>query len=81
MRLFGLGPTELMIILAILLLLFGPKQIPKLSKMLGRAVKDVREGFEAKDEEEEPAAPPVITAAPSEQVETTKVKETEETPS
>jgi sec-independent protein translocase protein TatA len=52
MRLFGLGPTELMIILAIVLLLFGPKQIPKLSRMFGKAVKDVREGLEGKDEDE-----------------------------
>jgi sec-independent protein translocase protein TatA len=64
MRLFGLGPTELMIILAIILLLFGPKQIPKLSRMFGKAVKDVREGLEGKDDEEE--ALPEATAAKTE---------------
>lgn len=52
MRIFGLGPTELLIILAIVLLLFGPKQIPKLSRMFGKAMKDMREGLEGKDEEE-----------------------------
>ena len=51
MRIFGLGPTELFIILAIVLLLFGPKQIPKLSRMFGKAVKDVKEGFEGGEEE------------------------------
>ncbi|MCL2503609.1 MAG: twin-arginine translocase TatA/TatE family subunit [Coriobacteriia bacterium] len=58
MRLFGLGPAELLIILAIALVLFGPKQIPKLSRMFGKAMKDVRDGLDGKDEEEAaPAAP------------------------
>ncbi|MCL2503610.1 MAG: twin-arginine translocase TatA/TatE family subunit [Coriobacteriia bacterium] len=58
MRLFGLGPAELLIILAIALVLFGPQQIPKLSKMFGKAMKDMRDGLDGKDEEEAaPAAP------------------------
>lgn len=66
MRIFGLGPTELLIILAIVLLLFGPKQIPKLSRMFGKAVKDVREGFEAGEKEaDEEKKPEAITAADS----------------
>lgn len=65
MRLFGLGPTELMIILAIILLLFGPKQIPKLSRMFGKAVKDMREGLEGKDDDE---ALPEATAAKTDAV-------------
>ncbi|MCD8076572.1 MAG: twin-arginine translocase TatA/TatE family subunit [Lachnospiraceae bacterium] len=39
-----LGTTELLIILAIILLLFGPSQIPKLSKMFGKAKKNFDEG-------------------------------------
>lgn len=61
MRILGLGPTELLIILGIILLLFGPKQIPKLAKMFGKAAKDLREGFEGKDEaetEQKQAIPP-----------------------
>jgi len=50
------GPMELLIILAVVLLLFGPKQIPKLSKMFGKAVKDMKEGLEGKDEAEKPEA-------------------------
>jgi sec-independent protein translocase protein TatA len=52
MRVFGLGPTELIIILLIVLVLFGPKQLPKLGKMFGRAMKDLREGMEDKGEDE-----------------------------
>ena len=64
MRIFGLGPTELAIILLIVLVLFGPKQLPKLGKMFGKAMKDLREGMEGKDAEEEPAKE--ITEATSE---------------
>ena len=48
---FGMGPLELMIILGIALLIFGPKNLPKLGKSLGQTVKDVREGMEGDDEE------------------------------
>ncbi len=64
MRIFGLGPTELAIILLIVLVLFGPKQLPKLGKMFGKAMKDLREGMEGKEEEEE--APKEISEATSE---------------
>ncbi len=48
---FGMGPLELMIILGIALLIFGPKNLPKLGKSLGQTVKNVREGMEGDDEE------------------------------
>ena len=47
MKIFGMGGLELVIILVIVLIIFGPKQLPKLGKMLGRGVKSVREGVEA----------------------------------
>jgi sec-independent protein translocase protein TatA len=52
------------VILVIVLVLFGPKQIPKLSRMFGRAMKDLREGMEGKDEDEiEPSKPAEIPQA------------------
>ena len=41
-----IGTTELLIILAIVLVLFGPKQLPKLTRMFGKGVRDVRKGME-----------------------------------
>lgn len=44
LNLFGsLGPTELLIILFIILLLFGARKIPDLAKGLGRGVKEFRD--------------------------------------
>lgn len=47
-----LGPFELIIILIVVLVIFGPKNLPKLGKSLGQTVKNVREGMEGDDEPE-----------------------------
>ena len=49
----GLRAPELLIILVVALLIFGPKNLPKLGKSLGQTVKNVREGMESDDEDEE----------------------------
>jgi sec-independent protein translocase protein TatA len=40
-----LGAPELVIILAILLLLFGGKKLPELSKSLGESMRELRKGI------------------------------------
>ena len=49
---FGLRVPELLIILVVILLIFGPKNLPKLGKALGSTVKNVREGLEEGDDSE-----------------------------
>jgi len=39
---FGLGPTELIIIAVIILLIFGAKRLPGIGKTLGETLKEVR---------------------------------------
>lgn len=46
-----LGTTELIVILLIVVLIFGPTQIPKLTKMFGKSVKGFREGIAADEDE------------------------------
>lgn len=43
------SPFELIIILVVVLLLFGPKNLPKLGKSVGATVKSIREGMEDGD--------------------------------
>lgn len=38
----GLGPTELIVILVILLLLFGGSKLPSLAKGLGQSIKEFK---------------------------------------
>ncbi len=40
-----LGTPELILILAIVLLLFGGKKLPQLTKSLGESVKELRKGL------------------------------------
>ena len=40
-----LGPLELVVILVVVLLLFGPKNLPKLGSAIGKSVKNLREGL------------------------------------
>lgn len=71
MAILGLpGGSEWLIILAIILLLFGPTQLPKLMKSLGKSAKSLREGLEGKGEEDDEAAKPAAeqqSDAPSEE--------------
>jgi sec-independent protein translocase protein TatA len=62
---FGLGPTELIVILVILLVLFGGSKLPSLAKGLGQSVKE----FKKATKEEEEAAAKTVTV--------TEVKKTE----
>ena len=39
---FGLGPQELIFILFIALLIFGPKKLPELGRSLGKAIREFK---------------------------------------
>ena len=46
---FGLGATEMIIVLVIVLLLFGGKKIPELMKGLGKGVKEFKDASKGED--------------------------------
>ncbi len=52
---FGLGMTELLVILAIVLLIFGPKRLKSIGSDLGGAIKGFRKAV-TEDEETKPEA-------------------------
>lgn len=56
----GLGPTELIVVLVILLLLFGGAKLPALAKGLGQSIKEFKNASkdEPKEEKKSDSAKP-----------------------
>jgi sec-independent protein translocase protein TatA len=42
MNVFGVGPTELFVVLIVILVLFGPDKLPELAKRIGGASRELR---------------------------------------
>ena len=47
---FGPGASELLIILAIVVVLFGARRLPEIGSGLGKAIKNFKTGISGKDE-------------------------------
>jgi len=71
---FGIGFQEMLIILVVVLIFFGPKRLPDLAKSLGKGIaefkkasEEVRKGIEeAVKEESSPGTPKAAEAPPVE---------------
>ena len=66
------GPLEIIILLVIVLLIFGPKRLPDLGRSLGRGMREFKDSVTGKDSDDEPprlaetrAAPPSRAAEPT----------------
>jgi sec-independent protein translocase protein TatA len=51
---FGVGPLEIIIVLVIVLLIFGPKRLPDLGRSLGRGMREFKDSVTSKDRDELP---------------------------
>jgi sec-independent protein translocase protein TatA len=50
---FGLGFQELLIILIIALIIFGPGKLPQIGSGLGKAIRDFKKGVSSDDSDED----------------------------
>jgi TatA/E family protein of Tat protein translocase len=71
MRIGPLGIWELLIILVVVLLIFGPRRLPEMAKGLGQSVREFRKGirdikndFEEGEKGESASAPPKASSEP-----------------
>lgn len=48
----GIGVPELIIILIVVLLIFGPKNLPKLGNAIGKTFKSLRDGMDGKKKDD-----------------------------
>ena len=57
----SIGPTELIIVLVIVLLIFGPKRLPGLGRQLGSGMREFKESITGKDRDDETSEPDTAT--------------------
>ena len=50
---FGIGITEMIILLLVLLVVFGPKRLPEMGRQLGKGMREFKDSVSGKDEPEE----------------------------
>ncbi len=51
----NIGPLEIIIVLIIVLVIFGPKRLPDLGRSLGRGMREFKDSVTGKDRDELPA--------------------------
>jgi len=49
--LFALGPTEIILIVAVIILLFGGRKIPELMKGIGQGMKEFKKASRVEDDD------------------------------
>jgi sec-independent protein translocase protein TatA len=71
---FGIGVTEILILLLVALLVFGPKRLPEMGRSLGRGMREFKESIQGKDDDDDddrrreltasatPESDPVVTS-------------------
>lgn len=65
----GMGVPELVVILVVVLVVFGPKNLPKLGSSLGKTVKNFRDGMESDDDSKPKAAEARVSEAATDDAE------------
>lgn len=60
----NIGAPELIILLIVLLLVFGPKRLPEMGRSVGRGIREFKDSVSGNEASEEPkAAQPSVPAA------------------
>jgi sec-independent protein translocase protein TatA len=66
---FGISAWELLILLLVVLLVFGPKRLPEMGRSLGKGMREFKDTLGGKDTEPEDERPQITaqTAAPEDE--------------
>ena len=53
-----IGPTEIIILLVVALLVFGPKRLPEMGRSIGKGMREFKDSVSGKHDDEAPAELP-----------------------
>jgi sec-independent protein translocase protein TatA len=65
---FGIGVWEILILLLVALLVFGPKRLPEMGRSLGRGMREFKDSISGKGDDEDRAELPASREEPAETV-------------
>jgi sec-independent protein translocase protein TatA len=63
---FGIGIWEILVLLLVALLIFGPKRLPEMGRSLGRGLREFKDSVTGKDDDEVDEVPAELPSAASE---------------
>jgi sec-independent protein translocase protein TatA len=66
----SIGPLEIIIVVVVLLIIFGPKRLPSLGKSLGTGMREFKESITGEDKQRDDTddtGRPVLTQAPADE--------------
>ena len=58
----NIGPLEIIIVLVIVLIIFGPKRLPDLGRSLGRGMREFKDSVTGKDKDDDEDRPELTKA-------------------
>lgn len=58
----NIGPLEIIIVLVIVLIIFGPKRLPDLGRSLGRGMREFKDSVTGKDSDDDEDRPELAKA-------------------
>lgn len=61
----GIGPTEVIIVLVLALIVLGPKRLPETGKSLGRGLREFKNSIAGNDDREDDLLPAAAPAEPT----------------
>ncbi|MEZ5100364.1 MAG: twin-arginine translocase TatA/TatE family subunit [Thermoleophilia bacterium] len=61
----NVGVWEILILLLVLLLVFGPKRLPEMGRSLGRGMREFKDSITGKIGDDDDDQPALVTAAPT----------------